>query len=242
MGLGAADGRPEGSMNEPASRIQADFDRIAALPEDGWDHNAHYHAVLLRRVPDGCGAALDVGCGSGAFATLLAERAATVLGIDLSPEMVRLARRRLAPFPGAEVRVADFAEEELPGESFDCVASIATLHHLPLRSTLVKMAGLLRPGGVLLVLDLYRAATLSDRLCDLAAVPLDVGFSLVRRGRLRPPREVRETWSAHARTDVYPTLAEVRRASGELLPGARVRRHLFWRYSLVWRKPSSPRG
>ncbi len=227
-------------MKEPAAGIRADFDRIAALPEDGWDHNAHYHAVLLRHVPGGCGAALDVGCGSGAFAVLLAERAATVLGIDLSPEMVRLARRRLAPFPGAEVRVADFAREALPGESFDCVASIATLHHLPVRSTLERMAALLRPGGVLLVLDLYRAATLSDRLCDVVAVPLDVGFSLARRGRLRPPREVREAWRAHARTDVYPTLAEVRGVAGELLPGARVRRHLFWRYSLVWRKPAHP--
>ncbi len=227
-------------MTAWASRMRADFDRIAALPEDGWDHNTHYHPALLRHVPGGCGAALDVGCGSGAFARELAGRAATVLGIDLSPEMARLAGMRLAPFPGAEVRVADFAEEVLPGESFDCIASIATLHHLPLRSTIAKMAALLRPGGVLLVLDLYRAATISDRLCDVAAVPLDVGFSLARRGRLRPPREVREAWSAHARTDVYPTLAEVRRASGELLPGARVRRHLFWRYSLVWRKPAGP--
>lgn len=227
-------------MSEPASGIRADFDRIAALPEDGWDHNAHYHALLLRHVPGGCGAALDVGCGSGAFAVRLAERAATVLGIDLSPEMARLARRRLAPFPGAEVRVADFAAEALPGGSFDCVASIATLHHLPIRAALVKMAALLRPGGVLLVLDLYQAETLSDRLCDLVALPLDAGFSLLRRGRLRPPREVREAWRAHARTDVYPTLAEVRRASGELLPCARVRRHLFWRYSLVWRKPGPP--
>lgn len=227
-------------MNEPAGRIRADFDRIAALPEDGWDHNAHYHPLLLRHVPPSCRAALEVGCGSGAFARELAGRSATVLGIDLSPGMARLARTRLAPCPGVEVRVSDFMEEELPGESFDCVASIATLHHLPTGSAVAKMAALLRPGGVLLVLDLFRPATLADRLCGVAALPVDVGFSLARRGRLRPPREVREAWRAHARTDVYPTLAEVRRACAELLPGARVRRHLFWRYSLVWTKPTHP--
>jgi 2-polyprenyl-3-methyl-5-hydroxy-6-metoxy-1,4-benzoquinol methylase len=114
-------------MSGPAGRIRGDFDRIAALAEDGWDHNAHYHPVLLGHVPRGCRAALDVGCGSGAFARELAARGATVLGIDLSPEMARLARTRLAPYGGVEIRVADFAEEELPGESFDCVASIAAL-------------------------------------------------------------------------------------------------------------------
>jgi hypothetical protein len=36
---------------------------------------------------------------------------------------------------------------------------------------------------------------------------------------------------------VYPSLAAARARAGDLLPGARVRRHLFWRYSLVWRKP-----
>ncbi|MET0395712.1 MAG: methyltransferase domain-containing protein [Longimicrobiaceae bacterium] len=219
------------------ARIRADFDRIAALDEDGWDHNAHYHPFLLRHVPPGCRAALEVGCGSGAFARLLARRADTVLALDLSPEMVRLARGRLAACPGVEVRVADFADEELPGGSFDCVASIATLHHLPLRSTLARMAGLLRPGGVLLVLDLFRPATLADRLCAAAALPVSLGLGLARRGRLRPPREVREAWRAHAREDVYPTLAEVRGVGAELLPGARVRRHLLWRYSLVWTKP-----
>jgi len=227
-------------MTGPAGRIRADFDRIAALGEDGWDHNAHYHPFLLRHVPPGCRAALEVGCGSGAFARMLAGRAATVLAVDLSPGMVRLARGRLAACPGVEVRVADFADEELPRGSFDCVASIATLHHLPLRSTLARMAGLLRPGGVLLVLDLFRPATLADRLCGAAALPVSLGLGLARRGRLRPPRAVREAWRAHAREDVYPPLAEVRRAGAELLPGARVRRHLLWRYSLVWTRPAEP--
>ncbi|MBV9772629.1 MAG: class I SAM-dependent methyltransferase [Gemmatimonadetes bacterium] len=225
---------------QSASRIRADFDRLAALGQDGWDHNVHYHPFLLRHLPPRCRAALDVGCGSGAFAEQLARRADTVLAIDLSPGMVRLARERLARYPGAEVRLADFSEADLPREHFDCVASIATLHHLPLRSTLARIAGLLRPGGVLLVLDLYRPSTLTDRMCGAVAFPASVGLGVVRRGRLRPPREVREAWNEHARTDVYPTLAEVREASREVLPGARVRRHLFWRYSLIWRKPAGP--
>ena len=54
--------------------------------------------------------------------------------------------------------------------------------------------------------------------------------------RLNPQnRRAREE---HGATDVYLTPAEVRDACAEAgLRGAKVRRHLLWRYSLVWRKP-----
>jgi SAM-dependent methyltransferase len=75
---------------DPA-KVRADFDRLAGLSEDGWDHNAHYHAFLLGQLPTRCGQALDVGCGTGSFARLLAGRCDQVLGIDLSPRMVAVA-------------------------------------------------------------------------------------------------------------------------------------------------------
>jgi hypothetical protein len=48
---------------------------------------------------------------------------------------------------------------------------------------------------------------------------------------------VRDAWVAHAPNYVYPTLAQVREVCDRVLPGARVRRHLLWRYSIVWRAP-----
>ena len=44
---------------------------------------------------------------------------------------------------------------EFPPDTFDCIATIATLHHVPTRAVLLKLKNALRPGGVLLVLDLY---------------------------------------------------------------------------------------
>ena len=44
----------------------------------------------------------------------------------------------------------------------------------------------------------------------------------------------------HLRTDKYLTLSEARRIYQILLPGATVRKHLFWRYSMVWEKPLLP--
>jgi len=61
---------------------------------------------------------------------------------------------------------------------------------------------------------------------------------LVRGQSLRVPAEIRAAWDAHGRHDTYLTLAEVRRLCAAELPGAIIRRHFFWRYSLVWRKPS----
>ena len=57
-----------------------------------WNHNVHYHPVVLAAVPGGCEAALDVGCGDGLLARKLAEKAGCVPGVDRSPEMIRQAR------------------------------------------------------------------------------------------------------------------------------------------------------
>jgi hypothetical protein len=67
------------------SQVEADFDRIALLPHDGWNHNRDYDAFLLKQMPESFGAALDVGCGTGAFSRLLAQRCDHVLAAPAPP-------------------------------------------------------------------------------------------------------------------------------------------------------------
>jgi ubiquinone/menaquinone biosynthesis C-methylase UbiE len=225
-------------MAEAMSDVRADFDRIALLSGEEWDHNSHYHGLLARHLPAPCREALDIGCGTGAFSRLLAKSSERVLALDLSPNMIGLARERSARFPNIDFRVADVLTLALPSEKFDCIATIATLHHLPAGEVLPKLKGALKPGGVLLVLDLFQAEGLSDAFLSALAVPLSLGLRLVRRGRLRPPREVRRAWDEHGRHDTYLTLAQVREVCAEMLPGALLTRHLLWRYSVVWKKPA----
>ena len=220
------------------SAVQADFDRIALLPHEGWNHNRDYHAFLLKRMPASCGAALDVGCGTGAFSRLLAERFSHVLALDLSPRMIARALACSTDQANIDYRVADAASWPFPVAAFDCVASIATLHHLPLEGTLRKMAGALRPGGILAILDLYEASTWQGLLTGLLAFPVSAALRLVHTGRLREPRQVRLAWEAHGHHDIYPTLPQVRSVCEAVVPGAQVRRHLLWRYSIIWRKPA----
>jgi 2-polyprenyl-3-methyl-5-hydroxy-6-metoxy-1,4-benzoquinol methylase len=224
-------------MTQPTSTIQADFDRLALLTAaHGWSHNDHYHGYLLKHVPGRCREALDIGSGTGAFSRCLAKRADHVLGLDLSPEMVRVATSMSRGYTNLEYRVADVLEIDLPDEHYDCIASIATLHHMPMEAILSKVKAALAPNGTLLVLDLYEGQGRVDRVANALAVPANIVLRLVKQRRLNEPREVREAWEAHGQSDRYPTLTQVRRVCREVLPGAKVKRHLLWRYSIVWRK------
>lgn len=223
--------------------IQKDFDRLAALDSEGWTHNNHYHKFLLQHLPSACRHALEVGCGTGAFARQLAERAEHVTAIDLSPEMVRIARTHSKRFPNIDYQLADVSEYDFPANHFDCIATVATLHHLPLRAVLIKLEQALKPGGTLLVLDLFEPernlltfAGGRDAFMNFAAMAASLSLRLVHNGRLRPPREVRAAWEEHGKHDSYPTMKDVRALCTELFPGARIKQHLFWRYSIMWRK------
>jgi SAM-dependent methyltransferase len=213
--------------------IREDFDHLALLP-NRWNHNVHYQRWLFRQVPRDCDRALDAGCGSGAFTLALAELSRSVLGIDLSPVMIDQARRRSRDRPGVEFRVANLLTEPLGG--FDCITSIAALHHVPFESALIKLRDMLRPGGILIILDVVGNKGPIERLWAAKAMPVALALRLLHTGRLTEPRDEREAWAAHGQTDRYSTINEIRDTCARVLPGARVRRRLLWRYSIVWEK------
>jgi ubiquinone/menaquinone biosynthesis C-methylase UbiE len=215
-----------------SSLIQADFDRLATCSQDGWDHNSHYHRFLLRHVPQPCQRALEVGCGSGAFARLLATRYEQMLALDVSPQMIRLAQVRSQQHPHITFHVADALSWEFPSNHSDCIVSIATLHHLPLMEMLIKMKHALRMNGILLILDLYQES-FTGSFTSLAAIPINLMLKYLNTGHMKGPPEVRAAWAEH---DTYLNLSELRQRCQMLLPGVKIRKHLLWRYSLVWKK------
>lgn len=235
-----APGSEETFMAEPMSTIQADFDRIALVSNDDWNHNNHYHNFLLEHVPTNARNALEIGCGTGLFSRLLATRADRVLAVDLSPQMIRIAQERCAQFPNIDFQTADVMSAELPLEHFDCIATIATLHHLPMAATLRKIKSALKVNGVLLVLDLFQPEGLSDVMTSAVAKAFSFGLALSKRGSWRPSKEALAAWVEHEKHDSYLTLAELRRLCADVLPGAKIKKHLFWRYSLIWKKTASP--
>jgi cyclopropane-fatty-acyl-phospholipid synthase len=98
---------------------------------------------------------LDVGCGWGSFAIHAAKHyGVTVTGVTLSPSQAELAREKVEQAglsEQIEIRVSDY--RELPGGSFDAIASIGMSEHVgesQIDSYAKSLFALLKPGGVLL--------------------------------------------------------------------------------------------
>src|SRR5215470_12062643 len=179
------------------SSVEADFDRLALLDEEGWTTNNHYHEFLLRHVPANCEEALEIGCGTGAFARRLTEQCGRVTAIDLSAEMIRVARERSRQFENLEFEVADAMTWDFPKSRFDFVCTIATLHHLDQRELLPKIKAALKPHGVLVVLDLVQSDGVIERMLDVVGFGVSSGLRLMHNGRLQPPPTVRKAWEQH---------------------------------------------
>ena len=110
--------------------------------------------------------------------------------------------------------------------NFDLISAVATLAHLQLQPALARIRKLLRPGGVLAVIGLYRGETRGDLMFAAAAFPVSWGLRFFRgyAGVGSPVQDPKET------------LLDIRRARDTLLPGASLKRRLLFRYFLSWRK------
>jgi SAM-dependent methyltransferase len=97
------------------------------------------------------GVALDAACGTGRHARHLAGLGHTVTGVDSSPDMLAIARRKV---PGARFLQADLHRLPLPDGAVDLVVCALALTHVPdLRRALAELARVMRPGGHLVVSD-----------------------------------------------------------------------------------------
>jgi SAM-dependent methyltransferase len=93
---------------------------------------------------------LEIGAGNGELAEALGEAGHEVLAIDPEPS-------------GEAVRAVALLELDEPGASFDAALAVTSLHHVePLEGSLARLAGLLAPGGVLVV-DEFDMAAFDER-------------------------------------------------------------------------------
>lgn len=199
-----------------------------------WSHNAYYHRWLLRHMPDHVASALDVGCGFGWLAARLSTKADRVDAIDRDQHMIELARKRHPDT--ANYLLGDvIGDEALPLDphGYSLVTSVSALHHMPLRPALHRFAELVRPGGMLAIIGMTRSASLADYAMDGLSIPANaaVGVWLALRGR-----RVRANLTMPM-LDPQETFAQIRDAARDIVPGAIVRRRLYFRYSLLWRRP-----
>ena len=97
--------------------------------------------------------------------------------------------------------------------------------------------GLLAPGGRLLVVGLARVTSARDLAVDVASAFLNPLLGLVKHPRRARPGDAGPDAPGMPVQDPGHSVDEVARAARVLLPGARVRRRLFFRYTLEWTAP-----
>jgi len=145
-----------------AERSKRDAERSHANEEDRFPRNVERY---LTPRPDSCYSweyaysllgdlhgkvVLDLGCGAGENSYVLALRGAKVIGIDISPDLIALARRGLQSRNlGGKVAFAVTSAHALPfGDcSIDMALGMAILHHLDISLVSKEVRRVLRPGG-----------------------------------------------------------------------------------------------
>lgn len=102
---------------------------------------------------------LDYGCGLGDNTVLLASRGANVVGVDISPELIELAEKRMRQHDLAdksEFRIGSAHELPFADESVDVVFGMAILHHLDLKTSSAEVFRILKPAARAIFLEPVR--------------------------------------------------------------------------------------
>lgn len=146
--------------------------------------------------------ALDMGCGSGRWAVLVASLVGELVAADASPEALKVAQRNVQ---ARNVSFIEATPETLPfsDEHFDLIFSLGVLHHVPdTQGAILSLSKKLRPGGVLL-LYLYYAFDHRPKWFKMLWKATD----WVRRGICRLPFPLRYGISQVIAVVVYWPLA-----------------------------------
>lgn len=155
---------------------------------------------------------LDIGCGSGWASRLLAIRLpqGNVVGIDISDEMVAVARAASESFTNVEFQVAGAEHLPFPDAEFTHAFSMESIYYYAnLPAALTEINRVLKPAGLfVVVVDLYQENEASHQWIEQLKVPVqllstdqyralleDAGFTNVRASRLYDPSPIQEQYS-----------------------------------------------
>jgi len=178
---------------------------------------------------------LDVGCGSGWATRLLAEKAkrGQVVGIDISDEMVRIARESSGGFPNVEFQVASSESLPFAEAQFTHAFSMESIYYYSnVLAALREIHRVLARSGLFVtVVDLYQENGPSHQWMDMLKVPVHLlsiadyrslfqqaGFVNIIDARLYDPTPIQENYSGTS-FKTHDDYVEYRQAGSLMLRG-----------------------
>jgi len=225
---------------DPQEQLRTEFNEWARAGKGEGMEKGHRpvgeQAIELMRVPTDA-RVLDVGCGSGWATRLLAEYAVNgrVTGIDISDEMIRIARGSSRSFPNVDFEIASAERLPFNDNEFTHAFSMESLYYYAnIAAALKEIRRVLQPVGLFVtVLDLYKENKPSHQWVDQLKVPVQLlsvsdyrslftaaGFTNIRDQRLFDPTPIpaNYTGSSFKSREDYE---EYRRAGSLMLSGER---------------------
>jgi SAM-dependent methyltransferase len=171
-------------LNQTIGQVQGSYDRVAeeyARRIFGELEHKPFDCQLLDRFAarvQGLGSACDLGCGPGHVARYLHERGVRVIGVDLSPVMVELARRLN---PGIEFQQGNMLSLDIGEGVWGGIAALYSIIHIPrteVSAALAEMKRVLCPGGLLLLS--FHVGNETVHLDEWWGHPVSVNFQFFR--------------------------------------------------------------
>jgi SAM-dependent methyltransferase len=171
----------------PAAEPRKSFDGVAEI----------YHRIrpryppsmfdeLFRLLPSRP-AILEVGPGTGQATGDLLSRGATVHAIEIGPGMAAKLREGL-PSPALTVTIGDFEEVDVEEHGFDAVFSATAYHWISPRAQVDRPVRVLKPGGVVAIVDLNQVSSPDDQGFFAAAQPIYERYGEGHTGPRAPER------------------------------------------------------
>ena len=122
---------------------------LPGIPEENYWFQRHVVAYRYAAERIAGMDVLDAGCGEGYGSSILAERAASVVGVDLERDVIEHAAER---YPSVHFQTGDLATLGFPDGAFDAVVTFQVIEHLQSpRGFVAECARVLRPGGTLIL-------------------------------------------------------------------------------------------
>ncbi len=144
-------------MENKTKYFNSQWDEIADISVQEEEFTRFRDKFILSKSPEFRGAALDVGCGTGGLSLKLAQKFKRVIGIDISPVVLKAANGKQIN-KNIKFINADFRDGVFKEKSFDFICAAYLFHHYnpkEIKNGIQEFSMLLKDGGALLIIDIF---------------------------------------------------------------------------------------